>query len=827
MLKLSEFRTRAKGLADLLNYAALVDDGIVLNKDGSLTAAWAYHGDDCESASAWELAATSAQVNTVLRRLGSGWMIHVDAIRRPSTAYRTQGKFPDRTSRLIDDERQTQYKTAGRHFETKYVLSVSYLPPTDDDERVGGFIVGRHQTDNDAGSRAFAAIESTLRQIEDGFGKPLRIQRLHRHGNTRVGAARNDLLGHLNACITGEDHPIAEPPTPMYLDVILGAQDFYGDLRPRIGRKHIRPISIVGYPVQSYPGMSNFLQRLPFAYRWSSRFIFLDATVAEKHIGSYEKKWFGRRKSLRALIAEQSGGAPGPVNSHADAMASDAQSALAECASGTVTFGYFTSVVLIMEEDESTADSNAREVVKAINNAGFNARVEDVNAVEAYLGSLPGHGHPNVRRPLMHTLNVADILPTTAIWPGPQTHPCPFYAANSPPLACVGTSGATPFRLTLHVDDVGHTLVLGPTGSGKSTLLGFLIAQHFRYPRAQVFAFDRGLSAYVLCAACGGEHYDIAGDDADLCFYPLARIDEPAERAWAAEWVETLVSLQGLVVRPHHRATLTKALDLLAGSDQRTLTDLVGTLQDSELRDALAHYTLAGAMGSLLDADHDALGQSTFQVFEMEHLLSLGPKNVIPVLLYLFRRVESRLQGQPTLIVLDEAWLMLANETFEAKLRDWLKTLRKANTAVIFATHSPNDILDSKIANTIVESCPTKLWLPNPEATSSALAAAYASLGLTARQIEIIATAVPKRHYYYASPLGRRLIDLDLGAAALSFVGTGGKQDLRAVKALRQRHGEAWPAAWLQMRGLADAAKTWLEYEPSDPAVRHHQSTND
>ena len=820
MLRLSEFRTRAKGLADLLNYAALVDDGIVLNKDGSLLAAWAYRGEDLESASASELAATSARVNAVLRRLGNGWMMHVDAIRTASTAYAQQGKFPDRTARLIDDERRSQHETTGRHMETRYMLSLCYLTPTDDDERVGGFIIGRHEVDKNAGSQALATFQQTLVQIEDGLSPLLRMRRLRRSGRIGGRPLRNDLLGYLNMCVTWDDHPVAEPSTPMYLDAILGTQDFYGDLRPRIGSKHIRPISIVGYPPLSYPGMSEFLQQLPFAYRWSSRFIFLDPTVAEKHIASYEKRWFGRRKSLRALIAEQSGGAPGPANAHADAMASDAQSALAECASGSVTFGYFTGVVVIMDDDATVADQHAREVAKAINNAGFGARIEDVNAVEAYLGSLPGHAHPNVRRPLMHTLNVADILPLTAIWSGPRTHPCPFYPADSPPLAYVGTSGATPFRLTLHVGDVGHTLVLGPTGSGKSTLLGFLMAQHFRYPRAQVFAFDKGLSALVLCTACGGEHYDIAGVDADLCFYPLARIDDPAERSWAAEWLETLISLQGLAVRPQHRGALHKALELLAASERRTLTDLAGTLQDIELREALAHYTLSGAMGSLLDADHDALGRSDFQVFEMENLLRLGPKNVVPVLVYLFHRIERRLQGQPTLVVLDEAWLMLANELFEAKIRDWLKTLRKANAAVVFATHSPSDILQSRIAHTIVESCPTKLWLPNPEATSSTLALAYASLGLTPRQIEMIASAIPKRHYYYTSPSGKRLIDLDLGAVALSFIGAAGKEDLRAVRTLQDRFGESWPAMWLQVRGLSDAAQTWLGYDPTDTLLQ-------
>lgn len=720
---------------------------------------------------------------------------------------------------MIDDERRGQYQAAGAHFESRYVLSLTYLAPAEHEERLAGFFIEHQPADyHDAPVRALATFKAVLAQFEDGLGASLRLRRLRKRRTSSDGGCvqfQDELLRHLNTCVSGLDHAISLPPAPMYLDAILGSQDFYGDLQPRIGRLHIRPVSIVGYPNQSYPGMLDLLHRLPLAYRWSSRFIFLDTSAAEKQIASYEKKWFARRKNLRSLLAEQSGGAAAPVNAYADAMASDAMSALAEASSGAVKFGYFTSTVLVMNEDAAAADESARELLKAINHAGFNARLEDVNAVEAYLGSLPGHGYANIRRPLMHSLNVADLLPLTALWPGSHYHSCPYYPAKSPPLAFAATSGSTPFRLSLHASDVGHTLVLGPTGAGKSTMLGFLMAQHFRYRNAHVFAFDKGYSAFALCAASGGKHYDIAGDDAYLSFYPLASIDRVSERAWAAQWLETLLQLQGLAVGAQHRKALVRALDLLAQSERRTLTDFVSTLQDHELRDGLAHYTLSGAVGHLLDADHDSLDDNVFQVFEMENLIPLGAKNMVPVLLYLFHRIEQRLQGQPTLIVLDEAWLMLIDALFEQKIREWLKTLRKSNAAVVFATHSPSDILNSRIAHAIVESCPTKIVLPNADAGNPTLGPAYAALGLTPKQLEIVANATPKRHAYFMSPQGRRLFDLELGPVALSFIGASGKDDIGAVRSLGSRHDDTWPAMWLQARGLPDAAQTWLSY----PAV--------
>ncbi len=133
---------------------------------------------------------------------------------------------------------------------------------------------------------------------------------------------------------------------------------------------------------------------------------------------------------------------------------------------------------------------------KILENLGFTARVETVNAVEAFLGTIPGHTIENVRRPIMHTLNLAHLMPLTTIWPGLARNPCPFYPQPAPPLTFAATTGATPFRLSLHVGDVGHTLVLGMTGGGKSTLLGLLMAQHYRYAKAQIFAFDKGYSAF-------------------------------------------------------------------------------------------------------------------------------------------------------------------------------------------------------------------------------------------------------------------------------------------------------------------------------------------
>ncbi|MBC5815052.1 MAG: hypothetical protein GIW97_00780 [Candidatus Eremiobacteraeota bacterium] len=819
MLALREFRSTAKGLPDLLNYAAVVDDGVVLNKDGSLSAAWAYRGEDLDSASATELSSLCARVNAAFARRGSGWMLHVDALRCEARSYPEVGAFPDRTTLLIDRERRTTYEAEGAHYESRYVLTVTYLPPIDAQHAIATFFVAgesMRQTTH-AASRLLETFAGALVEIEDNLSAALRLVRLRgRRVADRFGRehVQDELLAHLMACLTGADHPVNLPPIPMYLDAVLGAQDFRGGLRPRIGRSHVRPIAITGFPAESYPGILDFLNRLPLRYRWSTRFILLDAPAAQREINRYRARWWQKRKSLRNLVREHTGSGATHVDADADAMAQDAVAALADASSGAVKFGYYTSTIILMDENEEFVDAGARSVLKAVNHAGFSARLEDVNAVEAFLGTLPGHGYPNVRRPLLHSLNLADLLPLTSIWPGLAQHPCPFYPADSPPLAYGAATGATPFRLNLHVGDVGHSLILGPTGSGKSTLLAFLLAQHFRYPGAQVYAFDKGYSLFVLCAASGGLYYDI-GADTGPTFTPLAQIDAPVERLWAQEWLEALVTLQGVSVTPLHRRAIHRALELLSSSTSRTLTDLVNTVQEQTLRDALTPYTLAGPLGRLLDADHDSLGENAFQVFELDHMAALGEKNLVPVLLYLFHRVERRLsQGRPTLVALGEAWLALSHVLFREKIREWLKTLRKMNGAAILETQSISDVTNSHIRDVIIESCLTKFFLANAEAQTEHAARGYEALGLSRRQVELIAHAVPKRHYYYTSPLGKRLFELGLGPVALSFLGAGSREELVAARALMGRFPDTWPTEWLRRRGLSDAAEQWMDLSP-------------
>jgi type IV secretion system protein VirB4 len=268
------------------------------------------------------------------------------------------------------------------------------------------------------------------------------------------------------------------------------------------------------------------------------------------------------------------------------------------------------------------------------------------------------------------------------------------------------------------------------------------------------------------------------------------------------EWVDSLLALNGVHTTPNQRNEIALAIVNMHDSGARTLSEFSLTIQDESIREALRQYTADGAMGHLLDADHDGLALSDFTVFEIEDLLNLGEKYVLPVLMYLFRRIEVSLRGQPAAIVLDEAWLMLGHPVFRAKIREWLKVLRKANCLVLMATQSLSDAANSGILDVIMESTATKIFLPNIYARDEEASALYRRMGLNSRQIDILATAVPKRHYYYVSGKGRRLYDLALGPLALAFIGNTDKESLATIKVLEARYGDGWVQEWLNLKGL-------------------------
>ena len=806
-LKLKKHRSKDAGLADLLNYAAMVSDGVIVGKNGSFMAAWLYQGDDNASSTDQQRDMVSFRINQALAGLGSGWMVHVDAVRRPAPNYSERGfsKFPDPVSAAIEEERRRLFEGLGTMYDGYFVLTVTWFPPVLAQRK---FVELMFDDDNDAPdrkARTFGLIKQFEREalnIEARLSAAVKLTRLR--GNKIVQedgreVTHDDFLSWLQYCVTGKHHPVLLPSNPMYLDALIGGEEMWGGVVPKIGRNFIQAVAIEGFPLESTPGILTALAELPGEYRWSSRFIFMDQHEAENHLDKFRKKW---KQKVRGFFDQVFNTNSGSINQDALSMVQDAEAAIAEVSSGLVAVGYYTGVVVLMDEDRTRLEQSARQIEKAVNRIGFAARTETINTLDAFLGSLPGHGVENVRRPLINTMNLADLLPTSSIWTGRELAPCPMYQPLSPPLMHCVTHGSTPFRLNLHVRDLGHTMMFGPTGAGKSTHLAILAAQLRRYEGMSIFAFDKGLSMYPITKGVGGVHFSVAADDDKLAFCPLQFLETKGDRAWAMEWLDSILTLNGVHTTPAQRNEIGHAIMSMHTSGARTLSEFSVTIQDETIREAIRQYTVDGSMGHLLDAEEDGLRLTDFTTFEIEELMDLGEKYALPVLLYLFRRIERALHGQPAVIILDEAWLMLGHPVFREKIREWLKVLRKANCLVLMATQSLSDAANSGILDVITESTATKIFLPNVYARDEDTAALYRRMGLNARQIEILATAVPKRQYYYVSENGRRLYDLALGPLALAFVGSSDKESIAAIKVLEAKFGDRWVDEWLAGRGL-------------------------
>ncbi|WP_313533866.1 conjugal transfer protein TrbE [Haematobacter sp.] len=799
MMNLAEYRRTASRLADFLPWAALVGQGAVLNKDGSFQRTARFRGPDLDSAVAAELVAVAGRLNNAFRRLGSGWAIFVEAQRHEASTY-PESRFPDPASALVDAERKADFEEAGAHFISGYFLTFTYLPPAEDAARTEAWLYeGRDRSGVDPHEVLRGFIDRTDRMLSllDGFMPECGW----------LGDA--ETLTYLHSCVSTNRHRVRVPETPIYLDALLADQPLTGGLEPRLGHSNLRILTIVGFPTATTPGILDELNRLAFPYRWSTRAILLDKTDATKLLTKIRRQWFAKRKSIAAILKEvMTNEASALVDTDAANKAADADLALQELGADYAGQAYVTATITVWDNDPRIADEKLRLVEKVVQGRDFTAMPETINAVDAWLGSLPGNVYANVRQPPISTLNLAHMIPLSAVWAGPERDE----HFGSPPLLFGKTEGSTPFRFSLHVGDVGHTLVVGPTGAGKSVLLALMALQFRRYENSQVFAFDFGGSIRAAALAMGGDWHDLGGDltdgaESSVSLQPLARVHDVPERAWAADWLIAILMREGIQITPEVKEHLWSALTSLASApvQERTITGLCVLLQSNDLKQALRSYCVGGPYGRLLDAENEHLGHAAVQAFEIEGLVGTG--SAPAVLAYLFHRIGDRLDGSPTLLIIDEGWLVLDDEGFAGQLREWLKTLRKKNASVIFATQSLSDIDGSAIAPAIIESCPTRLLLPNERAIEPQITAIYRRFGLNDRQIEILARATPKRDYYCQSRRGNRLFDLGLSEVGLALTAASSKTDQTAIARIFAEHGpDGFLLAWLRLRGVDWAA---------------------
>ena len=506
-------RPKEKGhahLSDLLTWGAFVAPGVVLNKDGSLQTTWRFRGPDLDSTTTSGLVATMARVNNAIRRLSSGWAVHIEARRRTSDHYPDIIQDPA-AAWLIDHERHFAFAQSGTKFLTDYYLTFSYLVPEDRAAKATGWMfenkpkIADRQIDEeiDTFREQVASIVNLLGTI------------------LPMVAALDDAetLTYLHDCVSWSKIHVRPPDELQLIDSFLYDTDLLPGLEPMLGDQWIKMLAVQSFPSSTVPALLDRLNCLPFEYRWTSRYLCLDKRDSEAELNRKQRQWFAKRKSLGRLLMEMiSKQESGLVNTDALNKADDANDALTELAEDLVSFGFFTPVITVWDKDLEVAKEKLALVQREVDGLGFVSKVETFNSVDAWLSTLPGQNFRNVRRPLVSTLNLSHMLPLSAVWSGEQWN----QHLNAPALFVGETDGATPFYMNLHTGDVGHCMMIGPTGGGKSTFLAFLASQWLRYQDSKVMIFDKGGSARAMSHAVGG-HYCQLGDPSSMTLQPPRR----------------------------------------------------------------------------------------------------------------------------------------------------------------------------------------------------------------------------------------------------------------------------------------------------------------
>lgn len=825
------FSSRSYGLSDLLMYAKMIDEGIILQTDGSFLCAFWFRGSDLETSTDEELSILSAQLNNGFNLLGSGWMFHVDTIRYLANDYTLADDcfFTTPSTRLIDEERRELYKNEQGHYENAYIINFTYRPKIDFGSKMGLFF--RKEENNQKNSDYsyhLKQFKNKVSEVAELLTKELNLEMMN----------SQSLISYISWCLTGEAVDIKLPVKyGVFLKYLLASKDLIGGENPKIGDKYIRAITIMGFPSESYPGILDRLNYVDFEYRWNTRFIMISQYEGSKIIDKISNLWYQKRISamdtIKMSLAIDSNVR---IDHNSESHYNDATTAKFLNESGEVKFGFYTSTVIITSEDLNTVERNATVIRNIFRSIGFQSQVERHHSIEAFLGSMPGYSYANVRKWLIHSLNIADIMPSTSIWSGLTYNPCSFYKDNNPPLFYARTNGYTPMRVSLHVEDNGHTLILGPTGSGKSTLLNFIISQHFRYKNARVFVFDKNRSSLPLCYSSNGNFYDIGEENNNVYFQPLSSLEGDLDFDFALNWLEELCRLNGLneTFNDNHRKALRHALLLMQKEttvDRRTISYFRHLVQDydreiADILDGFSQEKRSLEMSSsnsfinkIFDANNDLIqvNNSKFTVFEMSKLMELGDRVVIPALRYLIHVVTKQFDScEPTLMVFDESFLFFKHPLFRERIIEWIKTVRKFNVAIVFATTEIADLFKyDDLRSALKTNCATKIFLPNRKALTDDIFIQYKSMGLNEKQIELVAHGV-KGEYFYMSDLGTRKFTLDLykDQATFAYVAKTSLEDIKkAIKLRANKPHDEFGYHWLQMCNISDTKQIlWQKY---------------
>ncbi|WP_416832291.1 MAG: VirB4 family type IV secretion/conjugal transfer ATPase [Erythrobacter sp.] len=771
-------------VGDRLPYERLIDESTVLLRDGSVMSAIQVPGLLFETEDSDALNAHAATREVVLRStLDARFVLYHHVIRR-RVEVELDAEFPDPLSRHID-ARWKQRLEGGSLFINDQFVTLIRRPArgkTGLPERIGKFFSRQGKDELEADPKDLRSLKAAVTGLTaslSAYGAAVLGDYAEPGGK---GGANSEMLELLSALYNGEMRPVRRPSPETDIGHMLpyrrasfglDAMELKGSGQPDFSAI----LGLKDYPEATSPGLLDGLLRLPFEMIVTESYAPNERTTAKERIDL-------------ALRRSRS------VDEEAAAERADMMAARDALGNGAVGFGDHHLTVLVREATLDRLDDASAACAAALADSGAIAVREDVNLEPAFWAQFPGNEEYIVRRAMISSANMAGFgsFHGFALGQASGNH-------WGDAVTLLETTSATPFFFNFHHGDLGNFSVIGPSGSGKTVVMNFLAAQAQKFkPRTILFDKDRGAELFIR--GIGGR-YDRINPGQPTGFNPLALPDSPANRAFLRDWLGVLLKAEG----PEEYATISAAVDatyandpslrrlrhfkeLLAGArrpEPGDLADRLGAWIGSAGGDGGEHSWLFDNERDALDLDARVLG------FDMTQLLE-NPRLRTPTMMYLFHRIDERLDGEPTMILIDEGWKALDDEVFAARIRDWLKTLRKRNALVGFATQSARDALESRISTALVEQTATMVFMPNSRARPEDYCDGF---GLTEHEFALIRSLpAHSRCFLVRQPDASVVVRLDLsGAPEVLTILSGREAAVRRLDLLREAVGDE-PSAW-------------------------------
>src|SRR5215813_11703824 len=828
-------KRRPDRLSDMVPWRAVIAPGVILHKDRwqTLQRTYAVRGPDVMGLAREVQGSLILQANTVLKRLGGTWMLQSEAQRLRVTTL-PQAPTPLPLVRLLDEDHRTRLLADPGIRETTYYLTLCWTPPPPSTERWGRFFVRGPGNPRRSTGQQETAVRTFMEQADQVMDLLKGVLAESRPLSTP------ETLTYLHTTVSDRWHRIALLASLMDIDhqlcdTALDPAGWY----PQLGRWHLRVCSVNGYPRQSIVGILRALEALPLDFRWCTRWLGMERHAQQGVLRKAQGAWVHEEKSLTDRMSEHlTHEGTRILNRDATNKAEDVDIARQEVGADLLAYGQFSSTVTVWDEDPDVADDKRRQVMQAFAEREVATVEEGAHLVAAWFSSHPGNRLDNVNQTHQSSLTLAHFLPgLTAAWRGPEADP--FMQGG--PWFYVQTEHHTLFRVVNHLRDVGHFLVLGATSSGKSTLGNWMRAMWLQYPHTQAKLFDLDRHGRLLTLLLGGSWYDLGSPTAR--FQPLRHVDDPLRRGIAIQWLLDLMedyhvrvtapvqahigsNVLKLARYPAHERTLSHLITLMAdGTRETELKARAGRIDaqgishpDTELRDlvhqwqevrwVLQRFATGGEYDGLFDGTEEDFDDHPIHTFELHDLLQ-RPRLLGPILRYVLPQVDLQMStDRPMLLLFDDAAIPWNVPKMRQESKDWLRTTRKKSVSLGFMTHSLSDVFsrESELGPMLVESCPVRFYLANPEASKPTIRAIYRQIGLEDTAIDQIAMMRPQRDAYYElREVGQRPFSLAFSRFILDCIARNRAEDHRLMDELLEKEGrEGFAAAWLRHHGYEE-----------------------